>query len=73
MFSSRKSKNLINKIRDWSLRIISDDKESDLQALLEKPNQLTIHQRNLQVLMIEVYKTLNSYTLSSMENLLLQY
>ena len=73
MFSSRKSKNLINKIRDWSLRIISDDKESDLQTLLEKPNQLTIHQRNLQVLMIEVYKTLNSYTLSSMENLLLQY
>ena len=73
MFSSRKSKNLINKIRDWSLRIISGDKESDLQALLEKPNQLTIHQRNLQVLMIEVYKTLNSYTLSSMENLLLQY
>ena len=53
MFSSRKSKNLIYKIHDGSLRIISDDKESDLQTLLENPNQLTIHQRNLQVLMIE--------------------
>ena len=57
MFSSRKSKNLIYKIHDGSLRIISDDKESDLQTLLENPNQLTIHQRNLQVLMIEVWKT----------------
>ena len=69
MFSSRKSINLINKIYERYLRIISAYKESDFQTLLENHNQLTIHQRNLQALMIEVYKILNSSAPPIMENL----
>ena len=42
--------------------IISDDKGSDFQTLLENHKQLIINQRNLQALVIEVYKILNSYT-----------
>ena len=56
MFHSRKSNNLINKIHERSLRIISDDKESVFHTLRENQNQKTKHQRNLQTLMIEIYK-----------------
>ena len=56
MFYSRKSNNLINKIHERSLRIISDDKESVFHTLRENQNQKTMHQRNLQTLMIEIYK-----------------
>ena len=56
MFPWRKSNNLIEKIDDESLRTMTDDKYSDFQTLIENCNQLVIHQRNLQVLMREVYK-----------------
>ena len=46
---------------------VSDDK-NDFQTLLENPNQLTIHQRNLQVL-IEVYKKLDENGPQIVENL----
>ena len=65
IFSSRKSNSLINR---RSLRIISDDKESDFQTLPENHNQLTIRQRNLQALIIKVYKILNGYVPPIMEN-----
>ena len=48
---------------------ISDDKQNDFQTLLENPNQLTIHQRNLQVSMIEVYKKLDENGPQIVENL----
>ena len=70
MFSSRKSNNLINKIYEGSFRIITVDKESDFQTLLENRNQRTIHQRNLPALMIEVYKIIEGYAPPIMENLL---
>ena len=70
MFFSTKSSNLINKIPERSLWVISDGKESDSQTLLENHSQLIIHQRNLQRLMIEVYKILNDHAPPIMENLL---
>ena len=36
MFSSRKTKNLINRIHESSIRIESGDNESDFENLLEK-------------------------------------
>ena len=56
IFYSRKSNNLINKIHERSLRIISDDKESVFHTLQQNQNQKTMHQRNLQMVMIEIYK-----------------
>ena len=56
MFYSRKGNNVIDGIHERPIRIVSGDNESNLEILLEKNNEITIHQRNVQVLMIEVYK-----------------
>ena len=53
MFSSRKSYNLINKVRKSSLRIGIGDNYSSFKSLLSKCKEITIHQRNLQALMTD--------------------
>ena len=55
MFCSRQSNNLINKIHEWSLRISYKDQKTSYHNLLQT-YELTIHQRNLPVLMVEIYK-----------------
>ena len=50
---------LINKIHDRSLRIVTSDKNSNFEDLLKSNNQITVHQRNLQLLMTEVFKIMN--------------
>ena len=59
MFCSRKPNNLINKIHTSSLRIVTSDKNSYYEDLLKLNNQITVYQRNLQVLMTEVFKITN--------------
>ena len=44
-------------MQERSIQIVSSDNESN-EHLLEKNEEITIHKRNLQVLMIEVYKTI---------------
>ena len=51
--------NLINKIHERSLRISYKDQKTSYHNLLGTHNELTIHQRNLQVLMTEIYKIVN--------------
>ena len=53
--------NLINRIHERSIRIVSGNNESNFENLLEKNKEMTIHQRNLQVLMTEVFKIINGY------------
>ena len=62
MFCQRRSNNLINKIHERALRIAYNDYESDFETLLQKDNTITIHQRNIHALAIEVYNTLNNRT-----------
>ena len=50
---------LINKIHDRSLRIVTSDKNSNFEDLLKSNNQITMHQRNLQLLMTEVFEIMN--------------
>ena len=50
MFGSRNANNLINKIQERSLRLITNDKTSTFEHLLQANNEITT-QRNLQVLM----------------------
>ena len=59
MYCQWKSNNLINKIHERTLliRIAYDDYVSDFGFLLEKDDSVTIHQRNIQVLTLEIYKT----------------
>ena len=56
MFSSRQSDNRINKVRESSLRLITNDENSSFETLLQNNKDITVHQRNLQILMTEVYK-----------------
>ena len=56
MFCSRKSNNLINKVQERALRLITNDYQSSFNILLDKFNEFSVHQRNLQTLMIELYK-----------------
>ena len=60
MYCQRKSNNLINRIHERALRIAYSDYLSDFKTLLEKDNSVTIHQRNIQSLSVEVYNTLSN-------------
>ena len=60
MFCSRQSNNLINKIHERGLRLTYTDETKDFQQILREQNEISIHQMNLQVLMTEVYKIVNS-------------
>ena len=66
MFHDRKSYNKINKIHERALRIIHKDSTSNFESLLIKSNSVSIHQRNLQLLRIEIYKTVNNLNPSFM-------
>ena len=62
MFHSRKMNNRINKIHERSLRIVFNDNTSSFRDLLVKDNSVTIHERNIQNLAIELYKIVNGFS-----------
>ena len=68
ILSSRKANNLIKKVRERYIWKISGDNESNFEILLEKINEITIHQRNFKVLMAEVHKVINEYAWPIMGN-----
>ena len=49
--------NEINRIHEKGFRIVSKNKVSDFNTLLVETNSVPLHKRNLQLLMIEIYKT----------------
>ena len=55
----KKANNLINRIHERSIQIVSGDNEGNFENLLEKNKKIIILQRNLQVLAIKVYKIIN--------------
>ena len=57
MFHSRKLNTKINKLHERALRITYRDQESSFEDLLGYDNSVSVHQKNLQVLMIEMFKT----------------
>ena len=60
MFHSRGLNNRINKIHEKALRLVYSDNQSTFSELLIKDSSMTIHERNLQSLTIEVYKSINN-------------
>ena len=62
MFYSRNANNLINRIQERSLTLITNAKTSTFDYLLQATNEITTHQRNLQVLMVEDFKIINGFT-----------
>ena len=60
MFHNRALNNRINKIHEWALRLVYQNKNLSFSELLELGNAVTIHQRNLQVLATETFKVKNN-------------
>ena len=59
MFHSRGLNARINRIHERALRVVYQDRHSCFQELLEKSGSVTIHQRSLQQLGIELFKIKN--------------
>ena len=58
-FHSRKLNNRINNIHERALRLVYRDHESTFQQLLKQDKSVSMHQRNLQILATEIFKTKN--------------
>ena len=70
MFCLRTSNNMITKIHERSLRIIPNDYSSDFNILLENNYDICNHHRNIQALLIEVFKMKNELAPPIMESIL---
>ena len=57
---NRSLNNNINRIHERALRIVYRDKKSTFKELLEIDNSVTVHVKNLQVLVTEMYKLQNN-------------
>ena len=57
MFHDRCLNAKVNKIHEKALRIVYKDTHADYEALLTLDNAVSIHQCNLQYLMIEIYNS----------------
>ena len=69
MFHSRQLNQKINKIQERALRITYKDTESTFSELLQQDSAVTIHTKNLQILMTEMYKTRNGLNHSFMQEI----
>ena len=59
MFCSKTSNNLIDKTHKRALHVVYSSYDKSLEELLQIDGSVTIHQRNLRTVMIEVYKSIN--------------
>ena len=60
MFQNRALNKKINEIHERALRLVYQNKNLSFSELLELDNAVTIHQRNLQVLVTEIFKVKNN-------------
>ena len=69
MFHSRTLNNKINKLHEKALRILYKNENLCFQELLDLDNSVTIHQRNLRKLVVEMYKVKNNLSPLPMQGL----
>ena len=62
----------INRLHERALRIAYKDYSSSFATLLEKDRSVTIHEKNMQLLMTEMFKTINNLNPSFMNEILIQ-
>ncbi len=72
MFHSRKMNNKINRLHERALRIAYKDYSSSFATLLEKDRSVTVHEKNMQLLMTEMFKTINNLNPPFMNEIFLQ-
>ena len=70
MFCSRTSNNRINRLHERSLRVLYMDEDNDFSSLLKMNRDITIHHRNIQVLILEVFKIKHGLAPPIMESIL---
>ena len=68
MFHSRTLNNRINNIHERALRLTYKDNQSSFEELLEKDHSVTVHHKNLQVLVTEIFKVKNNLAPDIMKN-----
>ena len=59
LFCSKTANKDINRTNKRALRVLYGDYDSSVDQLLARAGSVTVHQKNLQSLMIEIYKTMN--------------
>ena len=57
MLCARTSNNMINKVHERALRVVLNDHTSDFETFLQNSNDVCNHHRNIQILLIEIFKT----------------
>lgn len=72
MFVNRTINSKINRIHERTLRIVYYDYESTFEQLLKRDQSFTIHERNIQALAIEMYKTKNNDNPSFMKEIFVE-
>ena len=69
IFHSKKPNNRIKILHDRGLRVVYRDYNATFSELLTKDQSVTIHQRNLQLLTREIFKTKNELSPKIMEEI----
>ena len=72
MFHDRLVNEKINKIHERALRIVYKDSCPSFEDLLKKAESVSIHERNLKLLAIEIFKTQSTLNLSFMKQIFVQ-
>ena len=62
MFCGKVANEDLNSTHKRALRVSDNDYSPSFEELLQKSNECTIHSKNLQQLMLEVYKFINKET-----------
>ena len=69
MYHSRTLNNRINRLHEKALRLVYKDDHCYFEELLNKDNAVSIHHRNLQILVTEIYKVKNNLSSTIMSNI----
>ena len=69
MFHSRRVDHEISKLHEMALRIAYKDHFSSFDELLYKNKSVTVHQWNLQILAVEMYRIINGLYSETMQDI----
>ena len=61
---------MIKKIHERAIKVVLNDHFSDFETMLLNMNDITIHHRNIQALMTELFKIKYDLALSMMDSLI---
>ena len=68
MFHGRKLNACINRLHERALRVVYKDFASSFEELLRRDSSTTLHQRNLQKLMTEIFKVKTGIAIELMKD-----